>query len=138
MKHKQNLSDSQKKKRILFSNGILKNGIDGSRVIFSDESRFVIGSSKIWTWRRRGDLNENLFHKTNKFPSSVMIFGAIGLDYKSGIVLIKSTVDADILRDSGVLNYMALPESCNLIFQHNGASCHLASTNFIRCHCSLH
>ena len=136
LKHKPNLTEEQKMKRILFTYRILKDGISGRRIIFSDESRFVIGSDRHWVWRRKGDNSPEVYASKEKYPASVMIFGAIGFNYKSNLVLIRSTINSElyqqILTDSKVLEYLSQPASSDLIFQQDGASCHNSNVDFIR------
>ena len=141
LKHKQNLTESQKRNRVLFSYNILKEGINGEDIIFSDESRFVLGTDRHWVWRRRGEDVPGIYEACDKFPKSVMVFGAIGNNFKSTLVIVKTSIDAftyqRILVDSKVIEYLSLPESKNLILQQDGASCHKASVGFIRKYCNF-
>ena len=141
MRRKQNLTPTQVNKRVLFARRVVKDGLEGGRIVFSDESRFVLGTDKRWVWRRRGEEVDEIYEQTDKFPKSVMIFGAIGKNYKSDIVLIKGTIGAvdyqRILEDSKVISYMSEDGNENLVFQQDGASCHTASAGYVRKHCNL-
>ena len=68
--------------------------IDLSSIVFSDESRFLMGDDKRWVWRRRGEDNPTLYKQTEKFPSSVMIYSAIGVGYRSNLVFVNGTIDS--------------------------------------------
>ena len=141
MKSRPKLKIHQIEKRILFARQILKEGITGDRIIFSDESRFVRGTDNRWVWRRRGENVDEIYSETDKYPESVMIFGAIGKNFKSNIVMINGTIGAEdyqkILEESLVLKYMSENGNENLVFQQDGASCHTASAGFLRKHCNL-
>jgi hypothetical protein len=49
-----------------------------------------------WVWRKRGEFNTiSLFNATATFPSiSVMVWVAIGVEYKSPLVILDSSRDA--------------------------------------------
>lgn len=141
MKSRPKLKIHQIKKRILFARRVLKDGITGDKIVFSDESRFVKGTDSRWVWRRRGETIDEIYSETDKFPESVMIFGAIGKNFKSNLVIINGTISASdyqkILEDSLVLEYMSKPGNESLVFQQDGASCHTASAGFVRKYCNL-
>ena len=89
-KHTMHLTPQQKAARVSFAYSMLEifyqNAIDPSMIVFSDESRFVLGDDKRWVWRRRGSNVPSAFVSSDKFPPSIMIYGAIGVDYKSKLV----------------------------------------------------
>jgi hypothetical protein len=62
---------------------------------FSNESGFVLGDDKRWVWYGRGEENESAMHTIGKVPPSVMIFGVIGLGYKSKLLFVERTIDAE-------------------------------------------
>ena len=140
------LTEEQKKNRIIFANSLLElqktQQIDLKTIIFSDESRFVEGDDKQWVWRRYGDRNPTAQYHSKKFPKSVMIYGSIGHIYKSQIVIVHGSIDSykyqeNILR-SGMINDL----DSNLgkgswIFQQDGASSHtsIKTRNWLRSKC---
>ena len=67
-----NLTEVQKRNRILFARTMILmayNGqIDLRSIVFSDESRFVLGDDKQWVWRRYGERNPTAVRSLNKFP----------------------------------------------------------------------
>jgi hypothetical protein len=79
---KQDLTVAQQHQRLQFASDLTALAIDSTMIIFSDESRFVLGDDHRWRHLRRGDWNETGFVRTTKVPKSVMIGGPIGVDYK--------------------------------------------------------
>jgi hypothetical protein len=62
-------------------------------MIFSDESRVALNSDARWVWRRRGDYADSVFIDKVKHAPAVMIYAAIGIGYKSKLVICHDTVD---------------------------------------------
>jgi hypothetical protein len=91
---KQDLTIAQDHQRLRFANDLMAMAIDPTKIIFSDESRFVIGDDHRWLDLRRGEWTETAFVHSTKFPESVMIWGTIGLDYKSGCFHCSHGVDS--------------------------------------------
>ena len=93
-----NLTEIQKLNRVNFSKIMLSKSFNGEvdlhSIVFSDESRFILGDDKQWVWRRYGEKNGTAVRKTDKFPPSLMIYGAIGKGYKSHLVFCETTIDS--------------------------------------------
>ena len=132
-KHKQMLTPKQIADRVSFAYTMVSmfysNEIDLSCIVFSDESRFVLGDDKRWVWRRRGENNPTSFKKSEKFPGSVMIYGAIGVQYKSKLIFVDGTIDAaqyqQNLIESEMFEQMdSLKGRGQWIFMQDGAPCH--------------
>ena len=70
------------------------NTIDLTTIVFNDESRFVLGDDKRWVWRKYGERNITATAATQKFPESIMIYGAISKDYKSNLVIVDGNIDS--------------------------------------------
>lgn len=140
-KIRQNLTETQMMKRILFCRRVLIDEISGDEIVFTDESRFVLGTDNRWVWRRRGEDIDEIYEEKDKFPDSIMIFAGVGKNFKSKLIIIQGTVDATqykkILSDSKILEYFEDKENKDLILQQDGASCHTASVRFIRQYCRL-
>jgi hypothetical protein len=52
----------------------------------SDESGSILGDDNHWLLYWRGEENDSAMDLTEKFPPSFMIFGVIGLNYKSKLL----------------------------------------------------
>lgn len=129
-RHVPALTDEQKYQRIRFASTMLSNHADAlDKIVFSDESRFVLGADKTWVWRRRGEYSPSSCHCTMKFPQGVMVWGAIGLDYKSPLIVVDGSIDTEkyksVLESSEMIP--SLQEEKGLlgfVFQQDGATCH--------------
>jgi hypothetical protein len=98
---------------------------------FTHVSRFLLGDDQQWVWYRRGEENLSATLATGKFPPSVMIFGVIGVDYKSKLLFIKGTVNADKhIENLAALGFIeelgTRYRVLNWIFQQDGSPCHTA------------
>ena len=128
-----NLSEIQKINRVNFSKTMLSKSfrkkIDLFNIIFSDESRFVLGDDKQWVWRRYGERNPTAQRKTDKYPPSLMIYGAFGFGYKSHLVFVDTSINSIIYKrniiQSGMIDHMNhVKGRGNWIFMQDGARCH--------------
>ena len=134
-KHTQLLTPKQKSDRVAFAytmlNMFYSSLIDFNDIIFSDESRFILGDDKRWVWRRRGENNPSIYKKEEKFPPSIMIYGAIGVNYKSKLVFVSGSIDSSKYRENIIESEMieTLNETKgkgNWIFMQDGAKPHSA------------
>ena len=139
-KHKQMLTPKQIADRVSFAYTLItmyySNDIELGSIIFSDESRFVLGDDKRWVWRRRGEYNPTSYKQTEKFPSSVMIYGAIGVNYKSTLVFVDGSIDSmqyqQNIIESGMFESMdTLKGRGNWIFMQDGAPCHTSNDTLV-------
>jgi hypothetical protein len=82
--------------RVALSERMLPFGDDIlEKIYFSDESRVVLRIDRQWVWYRRGERNPSAFVTTRKFPPSVMIFAVIGIGYKSQLLIVSGSINAD-------------------------------------------
>jgi hypothetical protein len=100
-------------------------------ICFSDESRIVLGHDNQWVWYRRGENNPSANIETAKFPQGVMIFAVIGMNYKSNLLIVDGSIDAEQYRlNCEDLHFIEeldnLRGPLNWIFQQDGAPCHMA------------
>jgi hypothetical protein len=100
---------------------------------FSDESRFIMGADKQWVWYLRGEENLSDTIHTQKFPQSSMIFAVLGIGYKSKLLFIEGTIDADrYVRNLVDLNFVEdLDEKHGVLYcivQQGSAPSHTAQT----------
>jgi hypothetical protein len=139
---KQKVSIPQQFQRLQWCVDLHAMKLDPSKIVFSEESRFVIGDDDRWRYLRRGEWNETAFGTHVKYPASVMIWGAIGANYKSGCVFCSNGVDQ--------AEYQRIIESATLIedmnarlgengpyFMQDGASSHTAKKTRSSCNRSV-
>ena len=127
------MNDAQIQSRIVFSNSILSHSlsqqINTQNFIFSDESRFCRTKDGVWRWYRKNENTDDIYDKKNKFEQRIMVYGAIGYNYKSKLIVCEKAVDdieyRRIINDSQMeieLNSKYIPGS--YIFQQDGAPAH--------------
>jgi hypothetical protein len=103
---------------------------EGSRTIhFSDESRIVLGDDRGWIWYWPGEDNPEASIALRKIPRSLVVFGVIGIGFKSDFVVLEGNIDTDqCLRNIDRLGFIeALDQKhrpFGWIFQQDGALCH--------------
>ena len=128
-KFRQILSDQQKENRVKFAYSFIDNNLDPELVIFSDESRFCLTPDNYCIWRRRGETTDDVFHEVGKFDTSVMVFGAIGKNFKSKLVICSGNVDAveyrSLIEKSELITTCdAMYGAGNYYFMQDGAPAH--------------
>ena len=143
-KTRQHLTLPQKEKRVNFANSMLLSDFDFSRIIFSDESRFCLGPDNKMRWYRRGESTPDCFEESDKYNVSVMVYGAIGIGYKSKLVLCSDGVDnveyRKIINESGMIDNLdrRYGQGC-YTFMQDGAPAHKSAltTLFLKKRCSF-
>ncbi|GFW64334.1 transposable element Tcb1 transposase [Trichonephila clavipes] len=108
------------------------NVTDRQNVVFSDESRFALGTDDnlVWLWRRPGE-RYNSLHSVLRHTAStagVMVWGAIPCDSRSTLIVMRVTLKGqryvdDILRPHVGPFLNGLPGA---IFQQDNACPHTA------------
>ena len=67
-----------------------------------------MGSDKRWVWVKRGEFNERAYIAKDKFPISIMVWGMIALAYKSKLIFIQNTINAEgyikMLQDNNIID----------------------------------
>ena len=135
-KRRQLLTEIQKRNRISFSYKALTTLTNFENIIFSDESRFCLGSDCRWVWRRRGDYPDDIFEDKTKFQLGVMVFGAISKGFKSKLIFIEKSVDSsEYVRTLCASKVFELADSIigkgKYVFMQDGAPAH-KSKNVIK------
>jgi hypothetical protein len=126
------LTDLHLQKRIEFASNHLQLGTDWHRVIFSDESWFEKDRNFHYVWRERGVITPQITAPKNAHPKRVLIWGAIGYNYKSKLIILKTTVNSsvyfeEIIRSSGLKNELdELFGSHNWLLQQDNAPPHVS------------
>ena len=73
-KIRQYLSEQQIRNRMQFAYSILNSGIDLSKIVFSDESRFCLTPDNKFIWRRKEGDDDQCYIEKQKFTTSVMVY----------------------------------------------------------------
>jgi hypothetical protein len=81
--------------RIVFCEKVLSMREVLPRIHFSDESRVVLGDDKGWIWYWVGEHNPEALIATRKFPESLMVFAVIGVGFKSDLLVVQGTIEAN-------------------------------------------
>lgn len=144
-KVKQFLSEENIASRILFSNSVLSSEkIESNHIIFSDESRFCVCSDGYWRWYRKSDNDDDVYTKKHKFNNGVMLFGAIGKNYKSKLVVCNSSINdleyRNILNRSEIFTELNFKRGeGNYIYMQDGAPAHKSALSklFLKKKCNF-
>jgi transposase len=123
-------------KRLAFAQEARHGTIDWAReVIISDESRFGLYDDSRCMWVQRGVYTERTFRPTPKHDSSIMVWGAIGWNYKSKLIIVEGTLNAaryqQMLRSNRVIpgiKQLFRGRPGTVFFQQDGAPAHRAKT----------
>ncbi|GFS87624.1 transposable element Tcb2 transposase [Trichonephila clavipes] len=116
------------------------NVTDWQKVVFSDESRFVLGTdnNRVWVWRRPGERYNppyTVLRHTAR-TAGVMVWGVIAYDCRSILIVMRGTLSGqryvdDILKPHVGPFLKGLPGT---IFQQDNARPHTAKVaqDFLR------
>ena len=137
---RQALTQNQIQKRIDFCEKQLGKYEKWSKqVIISDESRFGLFPDNSKLWLKRGVYAENTFVSKEKYTETIMVWGAIGYNYKSKLIIIeenlKSSTYIEMLSKNQIFEDIKNKVIDNNVhFQQDGAPAHLAknSIEFIK------
>jgi len=129
------LTKDHLQERLQFTSSYLNGEFPTTNLIFSDESRFVMQSDNQWVWRRRGSYDESIFSPKQKFPQWILIWGAIGVGFKSSLIIFEGTVTGPKyiaeIRKSGTFDKAdATFGERNYFFVQDGATSHWTSAVF--------
>lgn len=135
-KIKQFLNEKQIESRLIFSNSIIAHKIDTDKFVFSDESRFCRTKDGIWKWYRKDDNSDDIYDKKNKYENGIMVFGAIGFNYKSKLIVCEKTVDEieyrRLINESGIENDLnSIYPDHSYIFMQDGAPAHTSFSTIL-------
>lgn len=131
---KARLTDTNKDARVAFALDWIENRLNLLRrtpIIFSDESTFVLASNGKKLWRIPGECRESDYIDKEQHPIQVMVWGAIGLGYKSPLLCFKSTCTQDtymtMLTENGIIEDLdGLFGRFEYVFQQDNAPPHVA------------
>jgi hypothetical protein len=89
------IPESARNKCIAWCQKNIANHTNLENVIFSDESWFETGSDRRWIWRHKYDTGPSVSLAKKAHPEKVMIWGAIGKNFKSKLKFIEGSVTAE-------------------------------------------
>jgi hypothetical protein len=129
------MSNSALNQRVLWCQHQQEIGLDWTRVIFSDESWFEIGANVRKIWRRPHEDGPDVCCAHKHHPEKVMIWGAIGYNYKSELHFVpaNTTIDAEyyfenIVNGGFIDTVDAVHPDYDWFFQQDNARPHVART----------
>ena len=82
-------------KRFNFTKFHLDQHNDFKNVVFSDESWFVLGKNSRWVWVDMHQITDKVLQNKVAHPPKVMIWGAVGYNYKSDLIIVKGTLNSE-------------------------------------------
>ena len=129
---RQALTQNQIQKRIEFCEKHLsKYEIWSKQTIISDESRFGLFPDNSKLWLKRGVYNENTFISKEKYTETIMVWGAIGYNYKSKLIIIEESLKSrnyiDMLSKNQIFeDIKKMDIEREVYFQQDGAPAHSA------------
>ena len=92
------LTQSHKDKRVVFATDWLENRINLLRrtpIIFTDESKICLAEGNSRLWRIPGQCLEGEYVSIAQHPVQVMVWGAVGVGYKSKLFRFKETCNKE-------------------------------------------
>ena len=129
----QALSEQQKQQRCEFCKWVLEHQNQIPNIVFSDESRFQKGPDNSWRRIKRGAWNETCFVQKEKFYNGIMLWGSIGLNFKSNLMMCSNKEDSEEYKK--ILLESEMIRKCDMkygqfkwSFMQDGAPCHTSST----------
>ena len=103
------LTPRAKQRRVAWAQEQLDIRRDWSKVVFSDESYFHLTPEKTFLWRRSDEEGDDVRLHKQQHPPKILIWGGIGKDYKTDLVIVESgTVDqtvyiTEVISGSGLI-----------------------------------
>jgi transposase len=128
------LTEDQKLHRKQFALHHLESDTDWTKILFSDESWFELGRNKTYCWREPGVITSGHCNERTAHPKKVLIWGAIGYNFKSQLILLDGTVNSDVYFNSIIIASSIKQEADetfgegNWILQQDNAPCHVSKT----------
>ena len=127
---RQALNQNQINRRIQFCEKHIEN-VEKWRynIIITDESRFGMYPDSSRLWLHRGIYNEKTFVSTEKFYPTIMVWAGIGYNYKSKLIILETTLNADsyikMLKDNQIIEEIKSKNPDRIMwFQQDGAPAH--------------
>ena len=138
---RQALTQEQISKRVTFCEKQLQCDPDKwtHHVVITDESRFGIYPDNSMVWLKRGVYSEETFESIEKFTNTFMVWGGIGFNYKSKLIIVDEKLNSEeyikMLESNEILeNIKEKFDQNKVYFQQNAAPAHRAkeTINYIK------
>ena len=139
------LTPKQKQKRVEFCQDMLKKNISGEQIIFTDETRFEIGSYIHDSIRLSKETNQKLKEgqkeafelinrPTRKFEPSIMVSGGINANGLTNLIFMEGPVNEfsyaqSLLFYKDSFEELQKKSKARLYFEQDGATSHTTSSN---------
>ena len=125
------LTEAAKRTRISWCRQRIAENACWQSVIFSDESYFELQPSKRWLWRKPGEEGEDVRIATRAHPPKILIWGAIGHNFKSALVIVDGNITSkvykeDILEGSGFIEDATRAFPGGFVLQQDNARPHVS------------
>ena len=113
------------------ANSLLQTDIDLTSIVFSDESRICLGPDSRFIWFQPGEVSDDVYMEYKKAEIGVMIWEAIGKDFKSQLMICPKILDAkgyrQLIKDSNMIETLNDQKGeGNWIYMQDGAPPHKA------------
>jgi hypothetical protein len=89
---------------------------DWRNVVFTDESWFELGEHKHYVWRTHDDYRPDVCYAKQAHPKKVMVWGAIGYNFKSSLHFVQGTVTGEYYYDNVIMG--GFLDEADEAFQH--------------------
>jgi hypothetical protein len=114
------MSDSARHKGVLWCQEQQELDSDWRNIIFRDESWFELStaSRNHWVWRHHCDYGDDVCYTTQAPPKKIMVWGAIGYNFRSPLHFVEGTVHGDYYFDEILVGSVFL-EAADKAFGYN-------------------
>lgn len=72
-------------------------------IIFSDESWFILGPNNYYVWKYEGEVYNSISQEKVSPPPKVMIWGGIGYNFKTNLVIFSKGVNAETYINEAII-----------------------------------
>lgn len=97
------MSDSNRNFRVEWCRKHQEARTDWKRIVFTDESWFELGEHKHYVWRTHQDHGPDVCYAKQAHPKKVMVWGAIGYNFKSSLHFVVGNVTGEYYYDEIVM-----------------------------------
>jgi hypothetical protein len=110
------MSDANRTFRVEWCERHLERQTDWRNIVFTDESWFELGEHKHYVWRTHDDYGPDVCCPKQAHPKKVMVWGAIGYNFKSRLHFVQGSVTGEYYYDNIIMG--GFLEEADDAFQH--------------------